>query len=211
MTDMIAPDNQKTRRWLAPHLGPVHIQEPADGSRPLYLSWAGWELYLTRRLDLTPAERAAADPVLLPDLTNPDRDFAAIDQLVRSAGELGAGILSLRPNDPDSFADLTSAILRGQGRSGGPILDDRSYLALWTSSEFQVERSRRLLARAAERERAMWAALKGEGEPSPAPSVSPPPAETDRRAAYAWQCWRRLVGPLLGPDDILIPTAPDSE
>lgn len=210
MTDKASPDNQKTRRILAPHLWMVEALEPASGGPLFYLSWSGWELYLTRRLLLTPNRELAA-PLLLPDARSPEHDFAAIDQLVKTAGELGAGFLSLRAEGSDNFAALTSSILHGAGGTpvGGPILDDRSYLALWTVSEYHVRQSDRLLAEAAERERAMWAALKGEGDGSGSVSERPdyPGDDTGRRAAYAWRCWRRLAGPLLIEADIIIPTA----
>ncbi len=88
-------------------------------------------------------------------------------------------------------------------------LDDRSYLALWAVSEYQVRRSDRLLAEAAARERSMWAALKGEEESAAeTPPGSPAP---DRRTAYAWQCWRRLAAPLLLASDVIVPNAAPAE
>lgn len=221
MTDNSMNGNLKSRCLLAPHPWPEFppkYKGTEDDSRSVfYLSWPGWELYLRRRLLLTPLEDGPA-PLLLPDLVNPEHDFAAIDQLVRSAGELGAGLLNLSRDLPESLPALTGAIANyspaEKMAKTGPLLDDRSYLALWAVNEYQARRSQTLLAEAADRERAMWAALKGEEETasdSIAESDPPPEEEADPRTAYAWHCWRRLAGPLLRPSDIILPTAPAAE
>ena len=215
--DESADGQPETRRVLAPLLLPPGVADsgpaPAGESGPLfYLSWAGWELYLARRLGLA-GDRAAASPLLLPDGHGPEGDFAAIDQLVRTAGELGAGVLGLSGRAPESLPGLTSAIRGYQpGRSDqpAPVLDDRSYLALWAVTEYQARQSERLLAEAAAQERSMWAALKGE-EADLEEAVQLPPPEPDRRTVYAWQCWRRLAGPLLLDSDIIVPNAPMAE
>jgi hypothetical protein len=87
-------------------------------------------------------------------------------------------------------------------------LSDQAYLALWTLAEHQAAAGAELLAQAARQEQAMWAALKGE-EASPPPPAPPLADEPDRRAAYAWRCWRRLAAPLLEPGDFIIPTTPE--
>lgn len=221
MTDNSMNGNLKSRCLLAPHLWPEYPPDyrgTEKNPEPVfYLSWPGWELYLRRRLSLTMPE-AGPTPLLLPDLTNPEQDFAAIDQLVRSAGELGAGLLNLSRDLPESLPALTGAITHYSQTENtaktGPLLDDRSYLALWTVNEYQARRSQALLAEAAARERAMWAALKGEEENFSAPIAESDPLpeeEADPRTAYAWRCWRRLAEPLLMPSDIILPTAPAAE
>lgn len=207
------------RLVLAPHLWP---ETPAggggEGGPVFYLSWPGWEMYLRRRLGLTP-DPAAARPLLLPDLADPERDFAAIDQLVKAAGQLGAGLLSLDRGTPESLPALTEAIA-GYGRSAGPeaagpLLDDRSYLALWAANEYQAGQSRDLLAEAAARQEAMWADLKGltddDDDPLPTAAIDCFPEIPDARSAYAWRCWRRLAAPLLRPSDRIVPTAAEED
>ena len=219
MTDKAVNGKPETRRVLAPlilPLGPDESDAALDGEAGswFYLSWAGWELYLTRRLFL-PTDRGGSSPLLLPDVRNAEEDFAAIDQLVSIAGELGTGLLGLPGRTPESLPGLTSAI-RGYcpSRSSdqpGPVLDDRSYLALWAVTEYQARQSDRLLAEAAARERSMWAALKGE-EADIAEKPDPlPPSEPDRRTVYAWRGWRRLALPLLLTSDVIVPNAPTSE
>lgn len=220
MTDNSVNGNLKSRCLLAPHPWPEY---PPGGERGaaghvFYLSWPGWELYLRRRLALSPISGGPA-PLLLPDLLSPERDFAAIDQLVKTAAELGAGLLHLSRDLPDSLPALSGAIANYSAARPapptGPILDDRSYLALWAVNEYQARQSRSLLAEAAAREEAMWAALKGEEAPAEGSGRDddpPPPAEeADPRTAYAWRCWRRLAAPLLSPADIILPTAPPAE
>jgi|GEM_PF-1958128 len=222
MTDKLMNGNLKSRYLLAPHPWPEKpvIQESAgvDKSAPVfYLSWPGWELYLSRRLAWAPASDGP-QPLLLPDLVSPEHDFAVIDQLVKAAGESGAGLITLNRDRPNGWVSLAEAIAHyvpaADTPRAGPILDDRSYLALWAVSEFQASRSNALLAEAAIGERAMWAALKGE-ESVPEPVLPDnnqfPAAEPDPRAVYAWRCWRRLAAPLIKPGDVILPTAPLDE
>ena len=219
MTDKSAGGRSGPRRILAPlPLPPAaddKIFSPApDQAGPLfYLSWPGWEFFLARRLGLV-ADPAAASPLLLPGGRGPEEDFLAIDQLVRAAGELGAGFLGRPGRTPESLPGLTSAIRGYQPGSPGrpaPVLDDRSYLALWAVTEHQARQNDRLLAEAAARERSMWAALKGEETDDEEVVPQLPPPEPDRRAVYAWRCWRRLAGPLLLATDIIVPNAPEAE
>lgn len=219
MTDNSMNGNLKSRCLLAPHPWPEYPPDYASAENPgpvFYLSWPGWELYLRRRLSLTPHEDGPA-PLLLPDLVDPEQDFAAVDQLVRSAGELGAGLLNLSRDLPESLPALTGAIANyspvEKTTKPGPLLDDRAYLALWAVSEYQARSSQSLLAEAAARERAMWAALKGEEEIAFASIAEFPPPEEEAypRTAYAWRCWRRLAEPLLRPSDVILPTAPAAE
>lgn len=219
MTDNSMNGNLKSRRLLAPHPWPIYPPDYKSDSGPaFYLSWLGWELYLQRRLALNPAADGPA-PLLLPDMVSPEHDFAAIDQLVRTAGELGAGMLNLSRDLPDSLPALTGAIVnypavkKASEEAGGPLLDDRSYLALWAVNEHQARQSQALLDEAAARERAMWAALKGEAVPAPPiKEEDPPPAEeADPRTVYAWRCWHRLAAPLLQPSDLILPTAPAAD
>jgi len=218
MADNSMNGNHKSRCLLAPHpwpLYPLDYRAETVGSAPiLYLSWPGWELYL-RRLGLSPAPDGPA-PLLLPDLLSPEQDCAAIDQLVKTAGELGAAVLNLSRKVPDSLPALTGAIANYPAAKktllAGPLLDDRSYLALWAVNEYQARQTRSLLDEAAVRQEAMWAALKGETEAAGGGNDFPPPAaEADPRTAYAWRCWRRLAEPLLTPADIILPTAPPAE
>lgn len=223
MTDKLMNGNLKLRYLLAPHPWPEKPVIPesagADLSAPVfYLSWPGWELYLKRRLAWVPASDGPR-PLLLPDLVSPEHDFAVIDQLVQAAGESGAGLITLNRNRPTGWASLAEAITNYVPAAdtpprAGPILDDRSYLALWAASEFQASRSNALVAEAATRERAMWAALKGEESVSEFafPDKSQfPAAEPDPRAVYAWRSWRRLAAPLIKPGDVILPTAPLDE
>lgn len=210
----VVSNSLEVRRLLAPLPLPITGWSATKGEEltpgPLYyLSWGGWELYLTRRLALEP-ERLA-QPLLLPDLRGPEEDFAAIDQLVTLSQELGAGILSLPGAAPESQASLEGAIRDYNNMSKGetgPLIDDRSFLALWAVTEYQIRWGEKILAQAAAQERAMWAALKGDDEPADALLPRPTP-EPDRRTVYAWECWRRLAGPLLRPTDQIVPNAPE--
>ncbi|GHV56377.1 hypothetical protein FACS189460_1050 [Deltaproteobacteria bacterium] len=198
------------RRLLAPCLWP---RSPAGiPAGPLfYLSWPGWEQYLARRLGLAPVPGGPA-PLLLPAESG-EPDLAALDQLVSQAGTLGAGLLNLL-NPPSGPTALASAIRRrapAAAQPSEPLLSDRAYLALWSLTEYQAARGDELLAEAARKERAMWAALRGEPAAEPPPPSGPPAGEPDRRAAYAWRCWRRLAALVLRPDDRLIPTVPEPE
>ena len=208
-----ADQPRPARRILAPHLWPLRPVETPAGDGPLYyLSWPGWDMFLARRLDI-PASPDAA-PLPLPGLNEPERDFAALDQLLSQASQLGAGFLTLDRRDPESRPALTGALRHypPQPSATGPLLDDRSYLALWTATEYQARQSESLLAEAEASERAMWAALKGEDDQLAAPLTGPiPPAPANGRAVYAWKCWRRLAGPLLTPNDIIVPTAPEED
>lgn len=219
MTDNSLNGNLNSRCLLAPHPWPQYppdYQLKTAGSGPVfYLSWPGWELYLRRRLALSPAPEGPA-PLLLPDLVNPEHDFAAIDQLAKTVGELGAAALHLSRDLPDSLPSLTGAIANYPGPKKypptGPILDDRSYLALWAINEYQARQTRSLLIEAAAREEAMWAALKGEADfagadGNPGDDFTSPEEVAAPRTAYAWRCWRRLAGPLMTPADIILPTA----
>jgi len=211
MTDKMTDGKPQIRRVLAPYPWPFW---PPEESGPLfYLSWPGWELYLDKRLGRGP-EPGSPQAILLPDRQSPELDFAAIDQLSTMAAELGTGFLGLSRSRPESLPGLVSAIENyGAAETGpaAPVLDDRSYLALWAIAEYQTRRSRELLDRAAASEKAMWAALKGEDEPAGFPAagdLSPSDQEPDRRAAYAWQCWQRLAAPILIEDDVIIPAIP---
>ena len=219
MTDKSANGKPEARRvLLAPLPLPLVAEDlgPASAGQPgslFYLSWAGWEFFLARRLGIA-GGRDVASPLLLPDVRGPEEDFLAIDQLVRTAGELGAGLLGLPGRAPESLPGLTSAI-RGYHQSSpgqpAPVLDDRSYLALWAVTEHQARQNDRLLAEAAAKERSMWAALKGEEPGYEEEAGQVRPSEPDRRTVYAWQCWRRLAGPLLLDTDIIAPNAPMDE
>ncbi len=215
MADKMNDGNPKSRHLLAPHLWPYVDADQGDPAQAFYLSWPGWELYLTRRLNLQPWPEAAR-PLLLPDIESPEADFRALDQLAQRASELGAGFLGLSLKPAESVISLAARIEgygspdRGPGPAeGAPILDDRSYLALWTITEYQTRQSRDLLARAAAREQAMWAALKGE-EADQSPTEERPAQEPDRRAAYAWRCWQRLAAPVITGADVIIPAWPET-
>jgi hypothetical protein len=139
-------------------------------------------------------------------------NLAALDQLADRAARQGAGLWPLlAPPEPGPSA-LASAIRRPPAAPAAPrpLLSDQAYLALWTLAEHQAAAGAELLAEAVRKEQAMWAALKGEeaSPPPPAPTPAPAGEPDDRRAAYAWQCWRRLAAPLLRPGDLIIPTAP---
>jgi hypothetical protein len=145
---------------------------------------------------------------MLPD--SPENlSLAALDQLAERAGRQGAGLWPLLVLPEAGPSALASAIRRPAATAAPrPLLSDQAYLALWTLAEHQMATGAELLAQAARQEQAMWSALKGEeaSPPSPAP---PPPGEPDRRAAYAWRCWRRLAAPLLEPGDFIIPALPE--
>jgi hypothetical protein len=135
--------------------------------------------------------------------------LAALDQLADRAGHQGAGLWPLLGPPAESPSSLAAAIRRPKAEPAPrPLLSDRAYLALWTLAECQAAAGAEILAEASLKERAMWAALKGEEATPP-----PPPAEAasgpDRRAAYAWRCWRRLAAPLLRPGDLILPTVPE--
>ena len=195
------------RILLAPHLGPwppIGAGE-AEGPGPrFYLSWPGWEDFLKKRLDL--ASSGPYRPLMLPDAEGLTQ--AALEQLAERAGNQGAGLWPLLVHSSESPGTLAQAIRLGLPAASRPILSDRAYLALWTLSEGQADSSARLLAEAARKERAMWAALKGE-EAAPPQPAAPMANAPDRRTAYAWQSWRRLAAPLLRPDDLILPTAPE--
>ncbi|MDR0881165.1 MAG: hypothetical protein LBP55_01270 [Candidatus Adiutrix sp.] len=204
------------RRLLAPLIWPLLPETgDLDGLAAYYLSWPGWELYLARRLALSPGP-GGPQPLLLPDQHSPEYDFAALDQLAQKAAELGAGYLGLDGRIPESQPALATAIAHyqpGQStpRPGLPRLDDRAYLALWSITEHQTWQSDRLLAETAAHEKAMWAELRG-GEPDDLaePDLAAPERETISRspgplAARAWECWHRLAAPILAPSDIIIP------
>jgi hypothetical protein len=141
-----------------------------------------------------------------------DLSLAALDQLAERAGRQGANLWPLLVPPEAGPSALASAIRRPAAAAAPrPLLSDQAYLALWTLTEHQAAAGAELLAEAARKERAMWAALKGE-DASPPPAAAPPAEEPDRRAAYAWRCWRHLAAPLLEPGDLILPTAPeDSE
>jgi hypothetical protein len=198
------------RILLAPRLGPwpppPGAENPPAGPR-FYLSWPGWEDFLTRRLGLPP-DPAGAAPLMLPADTE-SLTLAALDQLADRAGREGAGLWPLLiPPTPGPSA-LAAAIRNPAARDVRPLLSDRAYLALWTIAECQTATGEELLAKTARKERAMWAALKGEEEPPP-PPTSTPANEPDQRTDYAWRCWRRLAAPLMRPGDIVLPTAPEN-
>lgn len=209
------PARAGARRILAPHILPGLPASPSPGGEgPLYyLSWPGWEIFLSRRLGLA-AGPGGPRPLLLPDAADAETDFQAIDQLNMRASQLGAGLFSLAADSPESLPALLGSIRSYRGEEKpGPALDDRAYLALWAINEHQRRQSEALLAEARIKEKEMWAALKGEEVPSP-PSparLERPLPEPDRRALYAWRAWRRLAAGLLGPDDLLVPTAPGVE
>jgi len=198
------------RLLLAPRLGPWPPQggeTPPPGPR-FYLSWPGWEDFLAKRLNLRPEPTGAA-PLMLP-ADSEELTLAALDQLADRAGRQGANLWPLLVPPAESPSSLASAIRRPAAPTAPrPLLSDRAYLALWTLTEFQAAAGAELLDEAARKERAMWAALKGEEAaqpPTPAPALE---GEPDRRAAYAWLCWRRLAAPLLKPGDLILPTAPE--
>jgi len=193
------------RILLAPRLGPWPPagQEAGPPAAPrFYLSWPGWEDYLAKRLGLKPEPTGPA-PLMLPAGPE-DLSLAALDQLADRARCQGAALWPLLvPPEPGPSA-LAAAIRRPAAPAAPrPLLSDPAYLALWTLARHLAATGAELLAEAARKEQAMWAALKGE-EASP-PSPAPAPAdEPDRRADYAWQCWRRLAAPLLGPGDLIV-------
>ena len=216
MTNNRANSKPEKRRILAPLPLPVGLDALGLASHEesdslFYLSWRGWELYLARRLGW-PAARTSASALLLPDVREPEEDFAALDQLVHTTRELGAGLLGLPGGTPESLPGLTAAI-RGYSQMGisdkpGPVLDDRSYLALWAVTEYQARQGELLLAETMAKEQAMWAALKGEADEAAEPGFACiPSSEPDSRTFYAWQCWRRLAAPLLLESDIIVANA----
>jgi hypothetical protein len=202
----------ETRRILAPHILPVippALQQTDEG--PLYyLSWPGWELYLTRRLGLSSGPDSPR-PILLADTADAETDFKAIDQLNTMAAQMGANFFTLAAVSPESLPALLGSIraYQGEKKAAPPILDDRAYLALWAINEQQSRQNEALLAEALLQEKKMWAALKGEETPStssPAPGEETP-TEPDSRTLYAWRVWRRLAEAVLGAGDVVVPTA----
>lgn len=211
MTEFVAESKPSApRRILAPQLWPFWpFCESGEPEEPVaYLSWPGWELYLRRRLGLEPLK--AFYPMLLPDQTEPERDFAAIDQMARRAASEGAALVDLNAREPESAEALARAIGRGPAEpvAGRPLIDDRAYLALWSINQYQAWLSERLLAEASRRQWSMWRELKGQDDSEPqveAPAAAfPPPG--DSRGDYAWRCWERLSQGLLRSDDIIIAT-----
>ncbi len=172
------PAHAGARRILAPHILPNLTASPSRGGEgPLYyLSWPGWEIFLTRRLGLA-AGPEGPRPLLLPDAADPETDFQAIDQLNMRASQLGAGLFSLAAESPESLPALLGSIRSYRGKEKpGPVLDDRAYLALWAINEHQRRQSEALLAEARIKEKEMWAALKGEEVPSPPSPAGLPPS-----------------------------------
>ena len=224
MTDNANNGNHKSRLILAPYPWPVQPERlPAsqageNGGPFFYLSWAGWELYLRRRLGFGPIAPDGPQPILLPGLQDPERDFLALDQLIVKASQLGSGVLSLRDGPAEGLHALVSGIRDYSGRKKvageNPILDDRSYLALWAVSELEALESERALAEAEAKQKAMWAALKGEDcdeDNRPSEDTRPARSANDSRALYAWKCWSRLAGYILQDSDQIVPTLPQPE
>ena len=173
---------------------------------------------MSRRLGIKAAP-SSPRPLLMKDVLDPERDFLLIDQLAGQASQLGAGVLNLgagRPEGLRTLIDGISAYDSGRSRDcaeGRPLLDDRSYLALWAISEFRALESDQALAEAAYRQKDMWALLKGENqvEGDCADKASTdvanwPPSEADHRALYAWKCWQRLAVGLIDDLDRIILT-----
>jgi hypothetical protein len=147
---------------------------------------------------------------MLPPDPAEDLTLAALDQLAERAGRQGAALWPPLVPPPDGPGALAAAIRNPAAPPRPrPLLGDRAYLALWTLAEHQAAAGKELLAETARKEQAMWAALKGEeGDPT-LPPAAPPAGEPDRRAVYAWRCWRRLAAPILRPGDLILPTAPE--
>lgn len=200
----------KRRRVLAPLLWPREQDGPV-----FYLSWPGWELYLTRRLGL-PENRFQGTSLMLESVDSPETDFMAIDQLAALAAEMGAGMLSLKQVARESVNGLAVAISNyGNGLNQSkscPLLDDRSFLALWSLNEYRRQQTKEALNEAAHKEEAMWAALKGE-EPAAA-ELDPVSKEAEPgptpQSDYAWAAWRRLAGGLIRKEDIIVQAVPES-
>lgn len=212
-----ADKNQGPRHILAPRIWPGSEEDSLAGSAPLYyLSWPGWELYLTRRLGVA---NPSVQPLLLGHSDDAERDFKVIDQLVNQARELGTGLISLLEQEPESLAALAETLRsypENKLVNPGPRLDDRSFLALWNVAEFQAWEAEGLLTESLIAEQAMWIDLKGELAETEAediftlnlpPRTTPDPSRRGTR--LAWQCWRRLAGPLLIADDVLVSTVAD--
>lgn len=230
MTDNYDNGNLKIRRILAPHPWPFLPSDLSmEGEGPFfYLSWPGWELYLRRRLNLN-FEDGSAKSLLLPDVADPERDFLYLDQLAQRSAQLGAGAVDLNFTQAEGLSSLLSDIRSytspQEQPAGQPLLDDRSYLALWAVSEFRALESDLALAQAQARQSDLLASIQGEnlGEydelaenRQPEQSVSGsilndrltifPLREADSRAVYAWKCWRRLTWGLISDSDQIIPT-----
>jgi hypothetical protein len=106
-----------------------------------------------------------------------------------------------------------AASLRGAYQTpqkNSPILDDRSYLALWSLAEHQNSQNEAILAQARLQEQKMWAALRGEDFCPPSPGENMPAPEPNARTLYAQKAWKRLAAEILGPDDIIY-TLPSGE
>ena len=168
MTDNNANGNPKVRRILAPHPWPFLPAgfSTADTESVYYLSWPGWELYLRRRLNLI-LNDDSPKPLLLPDVADPERDYLYLDQLAQRSAQLGAGTLDLNFNQAEGLFALRDDIRdyassAGDKPAAGPLLDDRSYLALWAVSEFRSLESDEALARARLSQETMLASLQGE-------------------------------------------------
>lgn len=234
------PSQSGVQIFQAPHLWPrperflVRSQKeeedlPEDSSGELlhYLSWPGWELYLSRRLGLLPTP--GYRPLLLDNQLDPERDFGVIDMLVKQVGELGTGFLSLIELETETVADISLAVRQypQSGNSAGsvssptrprPRLDDRAFLALWNVSEFHRYEAHGVLALSKALEQEMWLNLKGEeayeGGDLVLPPIAPlplpePPDDSPLRLGQAWSSWRRLAAPFLAdPSQFLLqPTA----
>ncbi len=221
-----------SRRILAPHLWPWGPAAQTGSGDFFYISWPGWELYLSRRLGLE-THPPTAKAICLPDFTDAQKDFLIIDQLAQdptaASGSLLGGEANFRPQE--STAALAQAIANYEPQeqsSSRPLLADHLYLALWTIAEFRQVEVREALVLASAQEKLMLEEVRGEDfdfidevldkilekgdedQDSEAPPdfwaadqiISTP----GRRSKYAWQCWRRLVGPYLLPADVIIPT-----
>ncbi|MGL4207891.1 MAG: hypothetical protein ACRCTY_00740, partial [Candidatus Adiutrix sp.] len=120
-------------------------------------------------------------PLLLPDAVSCEHDFKVIDELVKKTSHLGCGFLGLLEKPVDSVESLGRAIshyreINHKDPRGKPILDDRSYLALWTFTEHQNEQSQKQWLNTLAYERQMWADLKGHDNDdlTPLGDASPP-------------------------------------
>lgn len=171
---------------------------------------------MSRRLGLRASEQSPR-PILLPDVLDSERDFLAIEQLVERASNLGAGLLNLQSSELEGPSALAGKIRNydrnREGAASGPLLDDRSYLALWSVGEFRELEIERALSEAAVREKSMWAALKGEADEDPDDGrAETGPVFRDRppdsRGLYAWKCWQRLAAGIIQPGDRIVPASP---
>ena len=172
MTDNYDNGNLKIRRILAPHPWPFLPSDLSmEGEGPFfYLSWPGWELYLRRRLNLN-FEAGSAKSLLLPDVADPERDFLYLDQLAQRSAQLGAGAVDLNFTQAEGLSSLLSD-MRGytspkEQPAGQPLLDDRSYLALWAVIEFRALARDLALAQDQARAHEVLASLPGENAREP--------------------------------------------